>query len=152
MTRFIVFLLLFGLANSRSLAQDIEFELVGEREGLNFGTHAIAQDSLGFLWIATFTHLYRYDGYSFRVFKNDPQDPGSISENWIFALYEDKDKELWIGTAGGGLVRYNRNSETFKAFRHDEEDPGSLSYNSVRAVYQDKDGILWVGTPGSSSS
>ena len=39
---------------------------------------ALAQDRDGFLWIGTQAGLVRYDGYSFRVYRSDPEDPQSL--------------------------------------------------------------------------
>ncbi|MEI2652463.1 MAG: hypothetical protein V9G12_09960 [Microthrixaceae bacterium] len=34
----------------------------------------LLQDRQGYLWVATQDGLNRYDGYSFTVYKNDPDD------------------------------------------------------------------------------
>ena len=77
----------------------IQFEHLNSEDGLsqNAGL-AIFQDSRGYLWIGTQDGLNRYDGYSFKTFKHDPEDPTSISHNSILSMAEDKDGTLWIGT------------------------------------------------------
>jgi len=54
----------------------IQFEHLSIEDGLsqNAGL-AIFQDSRGFLWVGSQDGLNRYDGYTFQVFKHDPDDP-----------------------------------------------------------------------------
>jgi ligand-binding sensor domain-containing protein len=62
---------------------------------------SIVQDRKGFLWFATQDGLNRYDGYSFKVFRHNPDDRHSISDNSINTLTIDSAGVLWIGTLGG---------------------------------------------------
>lgn len=106
------------------------------------------QDSQGFMWFGTEDGLNKYDGYTFTVYKHDPEDPYSLSDNWIQAMLEDASGTLWIGTRENGLERYDRNLDQFTHFRNDPEDPSSLSDDEITAIYQDRDGVLWIGTGG----
>src|SRR5512135_2343428 len=82
----------------------VRFEHLSSKDGLsqNAGLD-IFQDSRGYLWIGSQDGLNRYDGYSFKVYKHDPEDPTSISHNSILKITEDENGILWIGTWGGGL-------------------------------------------------
>ncbi len=51
---------------------------------------ALLQDRQGFLWVGTFSGLSRYDGASFSTFVHDPADAGSLADNFVNALYEDR--------------------------------------------------------------
>ncbi|MFT4926065.1 MAG: signal transduction histidine kinase/ligand-binding sensor domain-containing protein [Phenylobacterium sp.] len=105
------------------------------------------KDNKGFLWFATFDGLNRYDGYSFKIFRRNPLDPGSISNNFVRALHIDAKGTLWIGT-NGGLNRFDSASEQFTHYLHDANDPHSLSHNNVWSITEDKKGTLWIGTAG----
>jgi signal transduction histidine kinase/ligand-binding sensor domain-containing protein len=72
--------------------------------------YAITQDRTGFLWLGTQDGLNRWDGYAFRVWRNEPADPDSLAANRIDSLFEDSRGRLWIGTAGG-LDRFDRRAE-----------------------------------------
>jgi len=76
----------------------IRFEHLTIEDGLsqNAGL-AIFQDSRGYLWVGSQDGLNRYDGYSFKIFKHDPDDPNSLSHNGILAIAEDTDASIWIG-------------------------------------------------------
>ena len=127
----------------------VRFEHLTIEDGLsqNAGL-AFFQDSKGYLWIGSQDGLNRYDGYNFKVFKNDSDDPSSISYNSILAITEDKDGYLWIGTWGGGLNRFDPATETFTHYLPDPNKPNSLSNNTVTSIKQDSSGTLWVGTLG----
>jgi PAS domain S-box-containing protein len=109
---------------------------------------AFLQDSHGFMWIGTQDGLNRYDGQAFTIFKNDPDNPGSLSNNSINALAEDRDSFLWIGTWGGGLNRFDPRTQQFTRFQHDPDNPISLSNDNVTSILQDAAGTIWVGTLG----
>lgn len=127
-------------------ALSIRFDRISREEGLSQLTvNCILQDRVGFMWFGTQEGLNRYDGYGFEIYKHDPADPRSLPTDWISALAEDSDGNLWIGTDGGCLVRRDR-SGTFRHFRHDPEDPASLSGDRVRTVLVDSHGDLWIGT------
>ena len=51
----------------------LSFQQISIPEGLsNPSVFSIAQDNEGFMWLATGDGLHRYDGYDFRIYKNDP--------------------------------------------------------------------------------
>jgi PAS domain S-box-containing protein len=139
----------FEVESSTVPGSIIRFEHLSIEDGLsqNAGL-AIFQDSKGYLWIGTQDGLNRYDGYTFKIYKHDPDDPASISHNSILAIEEDKDGYLWIGTWGGGLNRFDPAAETFVPYHFDAKEPSSLSNDTVTAIRQDSSGVLWVGTLG----
>ncbi|MEX1003411.1 MAG: two-component regulator propeller domain-containing protein [Crocinitomicaceae bacterium] len=65
-----------------------------------------------------------------------------LSNNAIWAIYEDKKANLWFGTWGGGVSKYDGES-----FTHFTEKEG-LSNNKVVSILEDKSGNLWFGTWG----
>ena len=109
---------------------------------------AFLQDSRGFVWIGTQDGLNRYDGHTFTVYKNDPDNPTSLSYNSINALMEDRDGNIWIGTWGGGLNRFDPRTQQFTRFQHDPNNPISVSNDNVTSLQQDTAGTIWVGTLG----
>ena len=125
----------------------LRFERISIEQGLSHSTvWAIHQDALGFLWFGTQDGLNRYDGYDLEVFKQDPDDPDSLSASEVFDIYEDRGGMLWIGTRGGGLNGFHRAEERFEHFRHDPQDESSLSHDWVWTILEDRAGTLWVGT------
>lgn len=80
------------------------------------------------------------------VYRHDPLESTSLGNNNVFALLEDRSGRLWLGTAGGGLNRFDRATERFTRFKHEPDNPNSLSADVVSALYEDRSGMLWVGT------
>ena len=82
--------------------RDLKFTHLTTNDGLSQGyVIAILQDRRGFMWFATRDGLNRYDGNAFVVYKNNPNDPGSLSSNFIQDLIEDDHGYLWIATNTG---------------------------------------------------
>lgn len=56
----------------------------------------ILQDQTGYLWLATQDGLNRYDGYNFKIFRNNPNDTTSLSENFVGDFSLDTENNLWV--------------------------------------------------------
>jgi len=119
-----------------------------EIEPTNVPGIAVVQDHQGFMWFAGHDGLVRYDGYSYTSYQHDPHDSTTLSFERLESLYIDHDGTLWVGTFGGGLNRYDEETDTFTRFMHDPGDPTSLSQDTVTVILEDRDGTLWVGTHG----
>jgi len=125
-------------------AQKLNFEHLTVKNGLSRNSVLdIAQDGFGLMWFATGYGLNRYDGNRFTLYKNNPADTTSISDNYINALLCDSKKKLWIGTSGG-LNSYEPITDSFK---HIDLLPKNNSLQpEVFCIYEDKKHNLWVGT------
>jgi diguanylate cyclase (GGDEF)-like protein len=129
--------------------RNLLFDRLSLEQGLSQGTiNAILQDRRGFMWFGTEDGLNRYDGYGFKVYKRDSNDPASLSHNFIWAIHEDKNGDLWIGTNGGGLEHWNRRTGRFTHHRHDPYDENTVGHDRVRAIHGAPGGVLWIGTDG----
>jgi two-component system, sensor histidine kinase ChiS len=141
--------LLFLLCSTDVRAQSSTptFQQLNIEHGLSQATvHAIAQDSLGFIWLGTADGLDRYDGFSVTNYFREAGRPGSLSHGRISALYVDRQGGLWAGTRGG-LNRYSWSTGSFDSFHHDPRDPTSLRDGRIDALAGDASGAIWVGTP-----
>ncbi|TDO99825.1 EAL domain-containing protein [Marinomonas balearica] len=110
---------------------------------------AILQDRLGFMWFATRDGLNRYDGNTFVVYKNNADNPNTISSNSIQDLIEDDQGQLWAATNSSGVNKFNPRTVRFTRYRHEPTNPNSLSSNSVESIFQDNSGNFWFGTSDS---
>jgi signal transduction histidine kinase/CheY-like chemotaxis protein/ligand-binding sensor domain-containing protein len=128
-------------------SQQLHFDHLGTANGLSeLNPNCIIQDSRGFIWIGTADGLNRYDGYKFKIFRNDVKDTTSIGNNYIQDIIEDSDGNIWIATIGGGLNKFDRNTNRFHRYLHNEKDKNSISSNFVSKVALDRSGKLWVAT------
>jgi ligand-binding sensor domain-containing protein len=113
--------------------------------------YTILEDREGLLWLATPNGLNQYDKRTntFTVYKNDPADPNSISNNvfnWVSrSLAEDVDGNIWVGTTGG-LNKYDRTTRSFTRYLHNANNPNSLGSDQVFAVWAAPGGLIWIGT------
>jgi PAS domain S-box-containing protein len=145
---FIGFLGFAGLLQATNALshKDISFETISIEQGLSQVTvYSIFQDYKGFMWFGTMDGLNRYDGYQFRIYRNDPSDLSSLSSNRVRTIYQDNKNILWIGT-DDGLNRLDRDKNNFEVYRANPQDSFSIGHNYITAIYEDKAGELWVGT------
>jgi len=146
-----VFLILFFLSFS-SIGNDVFENFISLNTGNGKLTHntvqAITRDNFGYIWVGTNYGLNRLDGYETLNFKNDPDNPNSISNSFIKSLFVDSKNNLWVGTVGGGLNKFDRNTNGFIRFLP-SESPNSISCLNISAITEDKNGNIWIGTVGS---
>lgn len=107
----------------------------------------IHQDRHGRFWLGTGEGLMRFDRATgaFRRYANAPGNPMSLSHNTVRAICEDPgdpQNVLWIGTAGGGLNRFDLRTETFTHFTTKDGLPNMVIY----AILADGAGNLWMST------
>ena len=103
MKRQIFFLFLFSFLSLQAQKQT-RYERLSTASGLSQSSvYKIIQDKKGFIWFATGDGLNRYDGHNFKIYRNDPSDPTTLSASEIFSLSEDDLGNLWVGTRNSGL-------------------------------------------------
>jgi len=126
--------------------QNVRFDHLSTEDGLsNNFCYCTFQDQDGYIWIGTDDGLNRWDGYDFKIFKNNPNDSCSISNNKIFGITEDKEGILWISTAYG-LNRYDKKTEQFERYFFSDQEIKVPHANSIGPIIDDSTGIFWIGT------
>ena len=91
------------------------------------------------LWVGTAKGLFTLDLASRQV-RHFTAEQFGLSANGILALTADSQGHIWMGTSGGGVLRYD--GQTFQNIRL---GPSALE-NIVEAVLCDRRGRLWLGT------
>lgn len=99
--------------------------------------NALLETRDGYLWIATFGGLARFDGVRFRVF--DGEEDSGLPSSRILSLLEDRAGRLWVGTQDGGVAL--RLGERFV-----DPLPGPLPSAVVWSLAEDAEGGIWIGT------
>jgi ligand-binding sensor domain-containing protein/signal transduction histidine kinase len=112
------------------------------------GDMSFYEDRFGVFWIihATGTGLAVFDRntntltpYSFHK--------GHFSDGiltGVLGMLEDRDGTLWFGTAGDGLLKFDRNGQKFIRYRHDPTNPESLGEDDLGPLFQDREGNIWA--------
>jgi len=137
------FLFVFG--GIGFLRAQTSFESLLTQPGLNLTqgmVYDILQDKEGFLWLGTKDGLYRYDGYTLKIFANDIYDSYSLSGNTVVKLFEDSKGHLWIISENNGLNVYHKASGRFYHLQHRPGDPHGLSSNQIRCIAEDAAGNI----------
>ncbi len=133
-----------NLPSTEPIQPTAHFTHLTSDDGLAQNTiEAILQDSRGFMWFGTPNGLSRFDGYDFTTFQNDPEDPNSLSGNWIHDLYEDRDGMIWIATEGGGVNKFDPHTEIFTSYLPDPQNPNRIAGDRVLSVFQDSADNFW---------
>jgi len=105
-TAFISILLLAGKASAQ-----YRFDHWTTGDGLpQSSVLAITQTRDGYLWLATYNGLARFDGVRFTVF--DKHNYPRISANGCTTLYEDAAGALWAGMIDDGVIQYQNGAFT----------------------------------------
>jgi signal transduction histidine kinase/ligand-binding sensor domain-containing protein len=111
-------------------------------EGAPTNIQGIAQSPDGFLWLASATGLYRFDGLTFeRIPLEGGDDRQSLQ---VASVAAAPNGDVWIGYDWGGIAVY-RGGHLRPA------NPGPPSTSSVYLIVTG-DGALWARVPGRSGS
>jgi len=147
-----------GLYHWRPLTDSFTFVKINENQEKNFSVETAIIDKAGEIWCGV-THalhpgLYRYDPATGKTqyYTCDKKDTTSLGGQYVSKLLEDHLGNIWVGTYGGGISRFNRVSRNFTRYPFIAIDaslipkPGSLDDGMVLSLYEDKTGTLWAGT------
>ncbi|MCX6252353.1 MAG: triple tyrosine motif-containing protein [Bacteroidetes bacterium] len=108
-------------------------------------TRCVIQDFQGYVWIGTDNGLVRFDGHNATVFRHDRNDPSSVIDICINALYETRDSILLIG-AIDGLSIYNPFTKEFTGYSIYSKGKAWFPVTSLTCFYEDSDRSIWIGT------
>lgn len=104
------------------------------RDGLPEGSIvAVAQDSSGFLWLGSGEGLVRFDGVSFEVVRDLPQEA-------VRALCGARDGSLWVGFGQGSQIARVQGGDRRLYGPADGVGTGVLS-----GIVEDGAGTIWAG-------
>ena len=101
---------------------------------------AVAQDRDGYLWLATYSGLVRFDGVRFVAWKS--RDGSVLPSDDLSALLVARDGALWVGGFGGVIRiadgRIDKKASTEEGFFN----------GAVAALLQDNRGHIWAAGQG----
>lgn len=108
---------------------------------------SIYQDSAAELWIGSWEkglfHV-KADG-TIENLRHEPDNPHSLSSDFVRACCEDNLGNIWIGTFNG-LNRYNKSTGLFQNHTADDTQNEGLTHSSIWCIVKDNQGTLWLGT------
>ncbi len=145
--RFTLILALILCASFAPAQEQYMFKHLSTRDGLSHSqVNHIFKDSRGFMWFATAGGLNRYDGYSYKIYRNTENDSLSVLDSYVNQVQEDIKGRLWVLTAVGYVV-YDPRTEKFQRdltpFLTEMQVEGTPTM-----VYINKDKNIWLFVPG----
>ncbi len=133
------------LSFATGISQDYQTKIYRVEDGLPSDVvKAVAQDSLGFLWIATDDGLVQFDGLRFTHFKN------ALHSQYAKGFLKTKDGRLLL-FGDLDLVEIQNQIDTviFKTVKAGGRNPTDSVLWYPKSVFEDSKGRLWVAEPQS---
>ena len=126
-------------------AQPTQFNHYAVNDGLAQSVVlCIFQDSDGFIWLGTQNGLSRFNGYEFVNYFNEPGNPVSLSNSWIYDISEDSAGNLYLATKGG-LNKFNKKTGEFTLVDLPSLD-NAASNNFIYGVTSNNN-FLYISSP-----
>ncbi|MET0357557.1 MAG: two-component regulator propeller domain-containing protein [Cellvibrio sp.] len=113
-------------------------------------------DADGEIYFGSWAHgVVTYDEQDDR-FESIPVDPTQVkrgektgtklNDEMVWSVYEDKQKNLWMGTHFNGLTKLDKKTGIYTFYPHDKNDSETISCPVVWTTFEDSKGRFWVGT------
>lgn len=125
---------------------NLRSEIVSKFNSIHVQSLLIDSDNM--FWIGTWEGLINFDPLiqSLNWFKHSDSNSNSIGGDMVFSLAEDKNKNIWIASANGGVSVYSRSNKTFTVYHPDQNNKNSISSNRVMSILVDSRNKVWIGT------
>ena len=111
-------------------------------------TNVVYADRAGSVWVGTDGGLCRFapgplgEVRALDCFRHIPGEPASLGADIVWTVTEDAEGRLWAGTIGGGLARFDAETEAWTRVTTAD----GLPNNTVYGLLADDDGRLWMTT------
>ncbi len=117
-------------------------------ESAGFNILCLLADRTHRLWIGSNSGIRLFDRDLGRhiSLKPHPYDPGDPLQTRPPSVCEDAAGNVWIGTQGGGLFKFNSRFNHFIHIGVQADPRPGLADPWVNAICQDRSGIVWIGT------
>lgn len=125
-------LILFILSSCLSAQAQLFKMLTADNQLSSSMINTIYQDREGVVWIGTENGLTRYDGASFRTYREDDLPGHGLVNSYVNAIYEDRQGHLFIGSLKG-LQIYDRATDHFQLIPTDKRRDCNISSIIQRA-------------------
>ncbi|MEM6806487.1 MAG: two-component regulator propeller domain-containing protein, partial [Bacteroidota bacterium] len=128
--------------SSKFIFEDLPVEV----RGFDWEINSMLQDFQGFIWMASWKGLWKFDGYNNENLCQDLSFSNGLKSDQLICLFEDDKNRLWVGSNYSGFYLYDREKNSFIQFQKDLQADLSLRSNNVLSIGADRDQLLWIGT------
>lgn len=104
---------------------------------------SIYRDKTGFVWIGTESGLNRFDGYSIKIYRNDPADSSSLCNDNVMRLFGVPGGELGIVT-DNGVCFYDPDTERFSTKSRFLNEKSIGNSADLTNIVDDHAGNYWL--------
>lgn len=115
--------------------------------------YCMTQDSKGYIWAGAEKGLYVFnpdsllrDPLLYTFISYDKYDTRDLKKKQAQVIHEDKYGQLWIGTMGGGMTCYVKNSDLSPVYVEHYTTKNGLPNDIVKNIEEDNSGALWIST------
>lgn len=140
--------LTFGLQKySQEGLENYKTETFSFEKGIAHQTvYSIYKDSKGFIWFGTMYGLVHYMGSNTSIYRHDPKDKNTLSNDDVTNILEDSKGNFWISTFGGGFNKFDIKNNKITRFT-----PSSMDllddWNGITwDIKEDSSGNLFIAT------
>lgn len=128
----------YGLSPKKAISQ-FQCDIWQKPQGLPQNSiSSITQGHNGYIWLATYEGVARFDGVEFKTFNTSNVE--ALRTSGALVVYEDYEKNLWFGTNSGGLTKMKDGKFT----TYTKEN--GLPNDAITALVETSDSTLWIGT------
>ncbi|HPS01098.1 MAG TPA: two-component regulator propeller domain-containing protein [Candidatus Sumerlaeota bacterium] len=150
-------LTLITAASAGSPSQTVRFQSDPATSGslTNDQIAVLFEDSRHNVWVGTDgggLNQILWDGKDpktirFRSWRQEaPLPEKAVDDRKVLAIFEDRERRLWLGTWGGGLIQFIPGTRQFLPVDLDPENTTEGMAQQIRSIVQDVEGRLWIGT------
>lgn len=138
--------------NANKFAKDTTFTIPALTHKIfGYFISAYLLDENKVFWFATTQGLYAFNPSAadtskiWKRYGNIPNDPSSLTYDYLLAIVADPyqpEKYLWLGSDGGGLSRFDKNTGKFTNYTEKDGLPNNVIYS----LLCDSSNNIWMST------
>jgi signal transduction histidine kinase len=139
----ILFIFIATALHAQDLAQYVYFEPLFVEGGTRYDPIlSIAQDKEGFMWFGSTDGLHHYNGYGFRSYRKELNNPNSLIDNNIESLFVAQSGKLWVGTTFYGAMYFTYATNQFTYVPFPDNFQGKTGILQINETLEDS--VIWL--------
>lgn len=137
---------IWAASDGNGIFQVIDGKAIHNKQPLNSNSvYSIYEDREGRKWIGTLRGGVNIIESRQQLFEQHAFANGGVN-NFILSFCEGQGKNIWIGTDGGGLKYWNRETGAVKEYKFNPAVKNAVSSNFITSMLQDSQDDLWIAT------